>query len=45
MSTTGSYREVINYLPESWMSKAGSRGAAQAAAELFHRGLFVLTTA
>ena len=37
MSTSGSVADVINYLPKSWLEKAGSRAAAGAAAELFHR--------
>lgn len=37
MSTTRSYKEVINFLPKSWIDRAGSKEVAQVAAELFHR--------
>lgn len=43
MSTTASYKDVIEYLPESWVRVAGgSLSSAQAAAELFHRALFTI---
>lgn len=44
MSTTGSARELMHLLPQSWREKAGSDEAAQTAAELFHRAFFAVYT-
>lgn len=42
MSTTGSYKDAVEFLPSSWVQKAGSVEVAQLAAEYFHREFMAL---
>lgn len=42
MSTTGSVKDVLEFLPPTWTKKSGSPEVAQTAAELFHRDYMAL---